>query len=136
MVARGARSDATGTVMDLLPTFLDIAGTRHPGASYRGKPVLTPRGVSLLPVLYGKAPSVHGPEEAFGWELFGQRSVRQGDWKLVWDHAAPEDRRRWALYDLRTDPAEQHDLAARNPEQLQRMLQHWERYDQQTGVIY
>jgi arylsulfatase A-like enzyme len=135
-VARGTRSDATGTVMDLLPTFLDIAGTRHPGTSYRGKPVLPVRGTSLLPVLYGKAPAVHPDDEVFGWELFGQRSVRQGSWKLVWDQAAPPAERRWSLYDLRADPVEQNDLAASNPAQLQRMLQLWERYDQETGVIY
>jgi arylsulfatase A-like enzyme len=135
-VARGARSNAMGTVMDLLPTFLEIAGTRHPGASYRGQPVLPPRGVSLLPVLYGKAQTVHPQDEVFGWELFGQRSVRQDNWKLVWDQAAPAAERRWSLHDLRTDPTEQNDLSASNPAQLQRMLQLWERYDQETGVIY
>jgi arylsulfatase A-like enzyme len=135
-VARGARSNAMGTVMDLLPTFLEIAGSRHPGASYRGQPVLPPRGISLLPVLYGKAPAVHPKDEVFGWELFGQRSVRQDNWKLVWDQAAPEAERRWSLFDLRTDPTEQNDLSAGNPAQLQHMLQLWERYDQETGVIY
>jgi arylsulfatase A-like enzyme len=135
-VARGARSNATGTVMDLLPTFLDIAGARHPGTSYRGKEVLPVRGTSLLPVLYGKAPSAHAEDEVLGWELFGQRSVRQGNWKLVWDQAAPAAERRWSLYDLSADPAEQNDLAASNPAQLQRMQQNWERYARETGVIY
>src|SRR6478736_4298606 len=37
-VAGGTRSDAFGSVMDLLPTFLAVAGAQHPGASYRGKP--------------------------------------------------------------------------------------------------
>jgi arylsulfatase len=135
-VASGTRSDAVGTVMDLLPTFLDIAGAKHPGTTYRGKPVLAPRGVSLLPVFYGKAQEVHAADEVLGWELFGQRSVRQGDWKLVWDNALPEKERRWYLYDISTDLAEQKDLSAGNPEQLRKMLQHWERYDQETGVIY
>jgi arylsulfatase len=135
-VARGVQSAAMGTVMDLLPTFLDIAGTRHPGTSYRGKPVLPPRGTSLLPLFYGKTKAVHGADEIFGWELFGQRSVRQGDWKLVWDQALPEAQRRWYLYDLRADFAEQHDLSGSNPVQLQKMQQVWERYDRETGVIY
>jgi arylsulfatase len=135
-VARGVRSAAMGTVMDLLPTFLDIAGTRHPGATYRGKQVLPPRGTSLLPVFYGTAQGVHATDEIFGWELFGQRSVRQGNWKLVWDQAEPAAQRRWYLYDLRTDPAEQHDLSKSNPAQLQTMQQVWERYGRETGVIY
>ncbi len=62
-VARGSRSDAMGTVMDLLPTFLELAGMRHPGTSYRGREVLQPQGVSLLPVLYGKARAVHAADE-------------------------------------------------------------------------
>jgi arylsulfatase A-like enzyme len=135
-VAPGSRSDAMGTVMDLLPTFLEVAGARHPGTSYRGQSVLPVRGVSLLPVLEGKAQAVHAPDEIFGWELFGHRSVRQGHWKLVWDQAEPAAQRHWYLYDLRTDPAEQHNLATSSPEQLQRMQQVWERYDQEAGVIY
>jgi arylsulfatase A-like enzyme len=135
-VAGGSRSDAVGTIMDLLPTFLGIAGTQHLGNSYRGKPVLPPRGKSLLPLLYGKASSVHDKDELFGWELFGQRSVRQGNWKLVWDQDASVAQRRWYLYDLSTDFAEQNDLSASNPAQLQRMHQIWERYDQEVGVIY
>jgi arylsulfatase A-like enzyme len=135
-VARGVRSDAMGTVMDLLPTFLAVAGTSHPGTTYRGKPVLQPRGTSLLPVFYGQAKSVHAADEIFGWELFGHRSVRQGDWKLVWDQAPPAEQRRWSLYDLRKDPPEQHDLSGSNPVQLQRMQQVWDRYARDTGVIY
>jgi arylsulfatase len=135
-VAGGARSDAMGTVMDLLPTFLGIAGAHHPGSKYRGKPVLPPRGKSLLPLLYGKAEAVHAKDELFGWELFGQRSVRKGNWKLVWDQDAPVAQRRWYLYDLSTDFAEQKDLSATNPAQLQRMQQVWQRYDQEVGVIF
>ena len=135
-VASGTRSDAMGTVMDLLPTFLEIAGTQHPGATYRGQAVLKPRGISLLPVFYGKEKEVHAADEVLGRELFGQRGVRQGDWKLVWDNSAPEKERRWYLYDLSTDLSEQKDLSAENPEQLQKMLQNWERYDQENGVIY
>ena len=135
-VAGGVRSDAMGTVMDLLPTFLGIAGAQHPGTTYRGKAVLPPRGKSLLPLLYGQAQRVHGKDALFGWELLGHRSVRQGDWKLVWDQDASTAQRRWYLYDLSTDFAEQKDLSATNPAQLQRMQQIWERYDQEVGVIY
>jgi arylsulfatase len=135
-VASGVRSEAVGTIMDLLPTFLDIAGTHHPGAMYRGKPVLPPRGTSLLPLFYGKATTVHRQDEIFGWELFGQRSVRQADWKLVWDQTQPAAQRRWYLYDLAADRAEQHDLSAANPQQYARMQRAWDRYDAETGVIY
>jgi arylsulfatase len=136
MVTPGTRSDGVGTVMDLLPTFLALAGTQHPGATYRGMPVLPVKGVSLLPLLRGEADEVHPADTTFGWELLGQRSVRQGDWKIVWDQRLPEEERRWQLFDLASDPFEQHDLSASNPEQLARMVALWDRYDEENGVIY
>jgi arylsulfatase len=135
-VAAGTRSAAVATVMDLLPTFLDVAGARHPGATYRGRDVLPPQGTSLLPLVLGEADAVRPSDQLFGWELFGHRGVRRGDWKLVWDQAAPADERRWQLFDLRADPFEQHDLAASNPAKYAEMLRDWERYDEENGVIY
>lgn len=135
-VARGSVSDATGTVMDLLPTFLSLAGARHPGSTYRGREVVAPQGVSLLPLLFGEARSVHAADQVFGWELFGQRSVRRGDWKLVWDQAVPAAQRRWQLFDLATDRSERQDLSAANPGKYAELQQAWERYSSSNGVIY
>jgi arylsulfatase len=135
-VASGTRSEAVGTVMDLLPTFLALAGAQHPGDTYRGKPVLRPRGASLLPVLYGQSRSVHPQEEVLGWELFGYRSVRQGDWKLVWDAAPPAPQRKWQLFDVRRDFQELRDLSQSNPQQVSKMQAAWDTYARDTGVIF
>ena len=51
MVARGTRSDGVGTVMDLLPTFLALAGAQHPGHDVSRLPVVPLQGRSLLPML-------------------------------------------------------------------------------------
>jgi arylsulfatase A-like enzyme len=135
-VEEGSRSDETGTVMDLLPTFLALAGAEHPGTSYRGREVLPPQGTSLLPILVGEAGAVRDGEHVFGWELFGHRSVRRGDWKLVWDNAQPPAQRRWRLHDLSVDPFEQNDLSEREPEKYQEMLAAWERHEAENGIIY
>jgi arylsulfatase A-like enzyme len=135
-VAAGSRSDATGTVMDLLPTFLAVAGSKHPGTKFRGRDVLPPRGRSLLPVLYGNAPDVYGAADILGWEQGGPRAVRQGDWKLVWDGAGAPAQRGWRLFDLAKDRWEQNDLSKANPEKFAEMQRAWERYDQEVGVIY
>jgi arylsulfatase len=135
-VAAGSRSDATSTIMDVLPTLLELAGTSHPGTTWNGREVLEPQGASLLPVLYGKAAEVHAPDTLFGWEQSGHRAVRMGDWRLVWDQAAPEAERRWQLFNLADDPFEQRDLSKSNPEQLQRMLALWDQYDEENGVVY
>jgi arylsulfatase A-like enzyme len=136
LVPQGTRNDGVGTVMDLLPTFLAIAGAQHPGTTYRGMPVVPVKGRSLLPMLSGEASEVHPADTVFGWELLGQRAVRQGDWKLVWDQRVPAEQRRWQLFNLASDPFEQHDLSASNPEQLAVMVGLWERYDEENGVIY
>lgn len=135
-VAAGSRSDAVATVMDLMPTFLELAQTAHPGDTWRGKAVLPLQGLSMLPLLRGQAAAVHEDETEFGWELFGHRAVRQGNWKLVWDQAAPEAQRRWQLFDLDADPFEQRDLSAVQPERYQQLLAQWDRYEQRNGVVY
>lgn len=135
LVQPGTRSDGPAHVMDLLPTFLALAGSEHPGSEYRGQPVLPPQGLSLLPQLSGDSATVRA-NGLLGFELHGHRSVRVGDWKLVWDHAGPEEGRRWYLFNLVEDPFEQQDLSSSNPEKLQEMLANWDAYQNSSGVIY
>jgi arylsulfatase len=122
------------TVMDVMPTLLDLAGTQHPGKQYRGRAVEPMQGVSMLPFLLGQADRVHSPDEAIGWELFGQRAIRQGDWKIAWV-SKPNGSASWELYALDKDPGERHDLAGKYPEKLAAMLQHWEHYAKENRII-
>jgi len=105
-------------------------------ATFRGMPVVPIEGASLLPMLTGEAAEAHPAGTVFGWELLGQRSIRQGDWKIVWDQRVPAPQRRWQLFDLEADPFEQHDLSASNPEQLATMERLWDQYDERNGVVY
>lgn len=76
-------------------------------------------GISLRPLLEGR------PEEQaqhdflyFGFlELGGRQAVRCGRWKLLHLDIRSEAPR-WELYDLESDPGEEHDLAARCPERV------------------
>ena len=77
---------------------------------------------------------MHGDEEAFGWELFGQRALRQGDWKAVWV-SPPNGPGRWALFDLARDPGEGQDLAAQEPARLEALVRLWDAYAKEMGVI-
>jgi arylsulfatase A-like enzyme len=135
-VKAGSRSDATGSVMDVLPTVLAAAGAQHPGTQFRGRTVLPPRGRSLLPVFYGQQQRVYGPTDIMGWEQGGPRAIRQGDWKLVWDSSGAAGQRRWRMFDLSRDLAEQNDQSAADPARFAEMQKAWDRYDQETGVIY
>ena len=128
-------SDGFATVMDLLPTFLELAGSNHPGTQYKGREILPVKGRSLIPQLRGEMESVHPEDEYTGWELYGARAIRQGKWKIVWDAAMGDDAR-WMLFDLVDDPAESHDLSEENPEKLEQMTGFWIRYAAENGVIY
>ena len=136
LIAGGARSGGFGTVMDVLPTFLALAGTSHPGTRYRALDIEPVKGKSLLPLLSGVADEIHSAEDIFGWELNRHRSVRQGDWKLVWDQALPELERRWQLFNLADDPFEQHDLSTEYPEIYRSMIRNWDTYAEENSVIY
>jgi arylsulfatase A-like enzyme len=135
-ITAGTRSNALLTILDVMPTFLELAGTQHPGTLWQGREVLPPQGRSMLPVLRGAVAELHPADEEFGWELFGHRAVRKGDWKLVWDQAAPQAQRRWKLYDLATDPFEQNDLSAAHPEKVAELTAQWSRYEERNGVVY
>ncbi len=133
MVEPGTRTDGFGTVMDVLPTFLAIAGTQHPGTSFQGREVVPIKGKSLLPMLTGKTEEIH--DGYTGWELNGHRTIREGEWKIVWDRAAGEDAK-WLLFNIEEDPMEQKDLATELPDKLAQMVGLWERYEEENGVIY
>ena len=122
------------SVMDIMPTVLELAGTSHPGTRYDDRDVLPMKGRSMLPMLRGNAETVHEPDAFMGWELFGKRAVREGDWKLVWtpEPHGPAD---WQLYDLGEDPSEIHDLSERFPERRSQLLARWEDYVEANHVI-
>lgn len=50
-------------IQDLLPTFLEVAGVPNPGNVYKGQPKNPITGVSLLPLLTGRADRVRQPTD-------------------------------------------------------------------------
>ncbi len=131
---QGQIGTAFTTVMDIAPTLLELAGAAHPGTAYRGREVEPMRGRSLVPYLSGDGEAVHHAETGTGWELFGRRAIRQGDWKAL-HLPAPYGPGTWQLYDLSRDPGELDDQAAARPEKLAELLELWDRYVEENGVI-
>ena len=66
--------------------------------------------------------------------MFGRRAIRQGDWKALY-LPAPYGPGAWQLYDLSADPGETNDVAASRPEKLAELIELWDRYVEETGVI-
>ncbi|SNS78338.1 arylsulfatase [Sphingomonas laterariae] len=127
---RGAIGRAFTTAMDVAPTLLDLAGVSHPGPAGG---VAAMRGRSMAPWLGGMAESVHPADTETGWELFGRRAIRKGDWKALW-LPVPAGSGGWQLYDLASDPGEIRDRSADKPTILAELVAAWERYVQEVGV--
>jgi len=69
-----------------------------------------------------------------GWAIFGNRAVRQGDWKLRWQWK-PLGKGDWELFNLAVDPAERKDLAAEHPDKVKALLALWNDYVKTNHVI-
>lgn len=95
----GTTSDLLTTFVDFLPTAADLCGaSTRPGLD----------GISIVPTLLGQEQQVRHESLYFEiYEKFFQQAVRWGDWKgyRVGTKAPLE------LYDLKSDPTEQHNLA-------------------------
>ena len=121
-------------VMDFVPTFLESAGVEHP-ANRVGSKVAALQGKSMWPLLADHEPAIRTDADWLGWELFGNRVIRQGDWKLLYLLKGAGGTGDWELFNLREDPAELHDLSAPYPEKRMALLKLWDEYVSRNGVI-
>jgi arylsulfatase A-like enzyme len=133
VVGSGWISSAVAHIMDIPATILDAAGVSH-GNTFEGKQVAPMQGKSLAPVLNSTSQSVRGPMDWNGWELFGNRAIRQGDWKLLW-LCKPFGTGQWQLYNLKTDPGETEDLASAQTKVRDQLIRHWNEYTKANNVI-
>ncbi|KAL4783594.1 alkaline-phosphatase-like protein [Aspergillus varians] len=144
------------TVMDFVPTFLELAGVSLPPAqentprsmtTFRGKNVHAVRGKSWVP-FFARGESVekdvrwaiHSSSEPIGWELFARGALRKGDWKIVHfakaQGGAGEGDDGWELFNVVKDPGETKDLAQDEPLKLQELLKCWDEYVVECGVVW
>lgn len=122
------------TVMDLLPTIIDLAGIKHPAPLFRNRQVVHPRGVSIIPYLTNKSDKIHDEDTVTGWELFAQQAIRRGSFKALFI-PKPLGSGEWQLFDLSKDIGETNDLAKELPNLLNEMINHWSEYVAETGLV-
>jgi arylsulfatase A-like enzyme len=139
-ITANQRTAAIGHVMDLLPTFLEIAKADIPKGGATNINEASPdnraaiQGVSLWPVMQGKRPAVRTDKDMIVWELIGGRAVRQGNLKLRMIQK-PFGSGEWEVYDLVQDPGETFNVAAQYPEQKAAMIAAWNEYAKNNNVI-
>lgn len=105
----GVTRDQPCAMMDILPTFLELAGSSMPD----GREI---DGRSVVPVIHANTP---GPHKRIFWEYNKQLAVREGKWKLVlngkldFSRSHPDEIH---LADLNSDQGECLNLAGAHPE--------------------
>ncbi|KAM0812787.1 putative Sulfatase N-terminal domain-containing protein [Seiridium cardinale] len=165
-VAPGEFNRSFTTVMDFVPSFLELAGVPLPAISehevnlalhkthavrkmskFRGKDVHAIRGKSWVPFFGtgGKTGedetwAIHPSSEATGWELFARGALRKGDWKIVHISKAQggvgEGDEGWELFNIANDPGETLDLAQTEPGKLGELLACWDEYVVECGIVW
>jgi len=128
VIQAGSVCDTPVISVDFFPTLLEAVGVKP-------DPKVMLDGVSIWPLLkqtakpdrdtfYWHYPHYHPAANAVPGGLTPAGSIRKGDWKLIeWYEDGKVE-----LYDLKADPSETTDLAAKMPEktvELKKMLGDW-----------
>jgi hypothetical protein len=99
-----ARAPQVGSLLDLAPTLLALAGRAAP-AAWQGRSLLDP---------------TPGIARFYTDQALWQVGLRDGDWKLIHELETGHSQ----LFDLRHDPGEKNDLAATDPARVARYRAH------------
>lgn len=134
MLEKGKVMTEFSSILDITPTLLELAGTTHSGKYYKGRKVHPLSGRSMLPYISSKAKQVYAGDEIISFELFGHASVFMGEWKAV-KMRPPQGNDKWALFHIKTDLSETNDLSDKNPDVLQKLIQAYQKYKLENGVL-
>lgn len=107
--------------LDILPTAMDAAGI---DMSDTKNPL---DGVSLLPFISGLSDAE--PHDKLFWRKDGMAAARVGDYKYIRARGVGE-----RLYNLESNPEEDHDLCGEKPEVLDIMRDEMEKWE--SGLVY
>jgi len=126
----GRKNSVYLTVMDLAPTFLQLAGVEYPD----GGSVQQPLGESMTAFLAGKTEFVHDKDYVTVHSHGGRAMIRKGKWKLS-NLDKPFDESKLELFDLGTDPGETKNLALARPEKYRELLDLWRQERKRLGIV-
>lgn len=130
----GEISHEFATLVDLAPTFYELAGVEYP-ENFDNKPVHPLKGSSLWSFLNKKSEFVHDENYVFALEHNNIEMVRKGDWKLL-NLSKPFDEHAFELYNVKEDLAELNDLKDEQPQIYSELLEEWRKYAEEVQVIY
>ena len=120
-IPAGTACDEITSTLDIMPTLAKLAGTSAPSDRIID-------GHDIWPLMAGE-PEAKSPHQAYYYYHRGNfRAVRSGKWKLNPGHTEPDPRNpkkpqtfQTQLYDLEDDIGETTNVAADNPEVVERL---------------
>ena len=126
IAAKGQLRTQPSHLIDIMATCLAITGLEYP-KQFNGNEIQALEGKSLVPAFTNKPVA----RDFIFWEHSANRAIRIGDWKLVSKTGKQKtfgeaDENKWELYDLKNDPTERINLAAKYPDKTKEMAQKWE----------
>jgi arylsulfatase A-like enzyme len=130
VAGRGVIDPTYVTVMDLAPTFIEVAGAKYPDVESIS-PML---GESAKSFLAGETATVHDEHYVTTMSHSGRAYLRQGDWKIS-NLDKPFDESKFELFDLKSDPGESNNLADEEPEKLEELIGLWRVERKKLGII-
>lgn len=133
MIEAGRMDTCTGHIIDIMPTFLELAGVEYP-ETFNYHPITPFEGRSLVPVFEGKTPSA--VREPLFFEHEGNRAVIHDGWKLVSRFHYEENRSgAWELYHISGDRTESRDLSAVYPEKTEKLSLLYDSWAARCNVV-
>ncbi len=120
------------TLLDIAPTFYDVAKTSYPDDFERNK-IYPLKGTSLMSFLSAKSDQIHSSDYVFGLEHNNISMIRKGDWKIT-NIDSPFLEENFKLYNLSNDLAELTDLKEREPEKYKELLEEWQKFSKEVNV--
>ncbi|WP_018474803.1 arylsulfatase [Echinicola pacifica] len=112
-VAPGSTTDHISVQYDVMATLADLTEQQVKGQT---------DGLSFLPAMLQEEDQPNHEFLYFEYpEKGGQLAVRMGKWKGVKTDLKKNPGKEWELFDLDADPAEQMDLASKNPEVIKQL---------------
>ena len=107
--------------MDLMPTYLELAGSKAPGPNSQR----ALDGRTLGPVLFEGLPM---PERTLFWRKGKEWAVRHGPWKLI-----AGENGELMLFNLDNDIAEQRNLVKDRPDLVEKLLAAYRDWDKDVS---
>ncbi len=126
-IKAGVITKGTAHLIDLAPTFYDVAGANYP-ETFNGVKTNVLPGVSLTGLLYSGAELSN--QRPIFLERGGNRAVRKGKWKIVSTYPAKD----WELYNIETDRGETTNIAKENADVIKELVADYEAWSKANGV--